>query len=617
MPKVNLNKSSKRKEGDFKRRKSTLGRGKHQHLSHTKIDFRTAKIKLLRDARFENTEVVSEGPTIEQLNNLLNMANHDTEKKIIQGFSGIQNIITKSPGLFVQNSGTIISAIMRKFNSSSEEVRKSTQNLLQTIFNRFNDIMLPSVPIICRYIAVFSVANSEISKNLSALLLEKVSTLHNLQPIYPLFQIFPQLIKSSPNPKVFIQMIKPMTKIIHIFGSKKKYLPSDYPQPLNFPMLFTRDNATFSKRFSSSCILTQDILATIEDLITELINILPKIQYDEGHGALIEICRFLTELNLLNHIDQIKPFVDFVIACGWPFEKVSAQRNTIVAEFLAIDPEQIDNVRSFLKDYPGSGTLLAIVGGEPTSNCLDDVDPLSLCNIKISREMQPIAFTQLINYYINEEHPSKKVLSKLIEIENKPENYQTDLFNLIEKKLVRKVPIQVEQKEEEQPPKEEKQQEETKNVEENKENKIKFTVETAQEETVEEEEEEMNEEQIRQLVVSEKEKERQNYIVMLIASCNNFEKDFFMKLVDLLTKKESDDTYFVPLNVAESIAQAIGTGRRSKLNFIISFLYSLGTKRPELRKVITRAMEFMIGYARDADEKKLLTKLDLATWQLK
>ena len=91
MGKVNLNKSSKPKNTDFKRRKAALGRGKHQHLSHTKIDMKTMQIKVLSQSRFENTEVVVEGPTVEQMNNLINMSHSDSQKKILQGLQGLQH----------------------------------------------------------------------------------------------------------------------------------------------------------------------------------------------------------------------------------------------------------------------------------------------------------------------------------------------------------------------------------------------------------------------------------------------------------------------------------------------------------------------------------------------
>ena len=581
MGKVNLNKSSKPKNTDFKRRKAALGRGKHQHLSHTKIDMKTAKIKVLSQSRFENTEVVVEGPTLEQMNSLINMSHSDNEKKVLQGIQGLNSILPKAPPLFIQNTNTILSAVMCQIRHPNADVRNAAQNLISYLFNNYSEICVPLVSTFVRHVSATAVSTSIVSKQQAAMLLDKIGSLQHLQPIPVIFALFPQLVKVSTTPQIFSQFTKPIVKILQRFSQKSNDIKSEQLQGVNFPRVFSTDAKIFSKRFSPRCTLTSDEIWSIDQLMQETVNILPRIKGDEGYNATVDMVSLVLAVKELQPLVDVSPFIAFVNECGWPFEKCNVKKNLACARLLAYDEKCFDSIREFLSEVDDMGILAAIVGGNTDPNSLDKVNPMELCSISIKTDMQPAAALRLANAYITEEHPSKRYLRKLIELK-KPEKFQDVLAELLEKKLIRIIekPVKTEEKEQKEP----------------KEG---------------EEEEELSEETTKQILESEKERDRQGLIISLVSACAPLEADFLKKVMELLVKKvDGEDVYYVPEPVARSLMQAIALTRTTPTKHILSFILSLVKRRTELVDAAKRNIEYLKGYARDEKEMNLFNKIN-------
>ena len=578
MGKVNLNKSSKPKNTDFKRRKAALGRGKYHHASHTKIEMKTMKIKVLSQSRFENTEVVVDGPTAEQMYNLVNMSHSDNPKKILQGLQGLNSILPKAPNLFIQNTNSIIGTALTQIRCSEETVRNSAQNLISYLFNNFPDIILPLLSTIVRHVLTAAVAQSQISKQQACLLLEKVSSLPHLQPTPILFSLFPRLIDVSTTPKIFSMFTKPIVKILNQFSQRSTELLPENLQKLNFPHLFSFNAKTFSKRFSSKSVLTADEIQSLDQMLQNIIKILPKIKGDEGNQATVDMCLLVLSVKSLQPTFDVLPFIDFVVSSGWPFEKTSNQKNLICAKLIAYDETRHDIVREFIEDTPSSGCLIATVGGEPRPDALENVDINELCDTTIRDDMQPNVCQKLAKYYLTADHPPKKILTKMIHL-RKPDDFQNTLAEIVETKLIRTIQVQ------------------TTETQENK------------------EEEELSEEAIERIVKSEKERQRQELMIALVASCEPLNKEFMQRMTALIAKK-IDENFYVPTELAISLFKAIVMTRKSETKFLLSFLMSCANKREDIRKTAKICFEFLKGYARDEKEAKLFTKIDTEKWEL-
>ena len=584
MGKVNLNKSSKPKNTDFKRRKAALGRGKHQHLSHTKIDMKTMQIKVLSQSRFENTEVIVEGPTVEQMNNLINMSHSDNQKKILEGLKGLSSILSKAPNLFVQNTNSILGTALSQIRNSDENVRNQAQNLISYLFNNFPDLILPLLSTIIRHILTSAVSQSQISKVQASLLLEKVASLPHLQPTPILFGLFPRLIEVSTTPRMFSTFTKPIVKILNQFAQRSNESLTENIDKINFPRLFPTDAKTFSKRFTSKSALTTDEITSLDQMLQNIIKILPKIKGDEGQQATIDMCTLVLSIKSLLITADIQPFIDFVVSSGWPFDKIQNKKNLICAKLIAYDEKHHELVREFIEETPSSGCLIATVGGIPRDDALDGVDYNELCETTIREDMQPSVCSKLAHFYLTEEHPPKKILTKMIHLK-KPDDFQTILAELLETKLVRTVQI---------PNQKEKEEDDHK------------------------EEEEISEATYERIVKSDKERQRQELLINLTASCEPFCKEFLQRITELIRKKvESDDSvYYIPTDLASSLIKAIAMTRKTETNFLISFLMSCAISREDIRPTAKICIEYLKGYARDEKEANLFNKIDTNEWKI-
>jgi len=441
MGKVNLNKASKSdKNADFKQRKSFLGRGKHQHMSHTKIDLQTAKIKVPTQYKFENTEVEVSGPTYQQLVDLISMCHSETDKKVLNGITGIQSIISKDSDLFIHNSSAVLAAILVHLRNGEQQIREAAQNLVSYLFSRHSAACSPFIPVLVRHIHAIICHPSNLIKSQASMLLEKISQLPNLVPSPPLFSVFQMFFKSISNSAQFCQFSKSIIKVLSRFTGKSKDCLSVHYKSFCFPKLFPTGSATFNKRFTRVSVLGSDELDALDQLCNALLDCLPFIKGDNQKELVPDFSKLLlVVLDLNPHID-ISLFVSAFEEI-WPIEDAPIKKNLIVARVLAFNENNHGKIREYFADIKLTNeaiSLFASVGSEALKGLealrLDDSTVSELCSVKISRSSAPIISISMIDYIAQTEKPTKRAIKTLIGIQ-KGNGFQEKLLIAMQNKL--------------------------------------------------------------------------------------------------------------------------------------------------------------------------------------
>ena len=132
------------------------------------------------------------------------------------------------------------------------------------------------------------------------------------------------------------------------------------------------------------------------------------------------------------------------------------------------------------------------------------------------------------------------------------------------------------------------------------------------------EEEDLSDAAIERIVKSEKERQRQELLIALTASCEPFNKEFLQSVTELIRKKvENDDSlYYIPTDLAASLIKAIAMTRKTETNFLLSFLMSSAISREDIRPTVKICIEYLKGYARDEKEANLFNKVDTTEWKI-
>ena len=440
MPKVDLNKSSKNsKTSDFKRRKSTLGRGKHQHPTHTKIDVKTAQIKVLSQSKFENTEEVTNVPTFEQFSNLILLSHSDINKKVLQGIQGLKTVITKAPDLFVKNMTQVFNPLLRNIKHEDSSIRENSMNLVDYLFNRFGSDCSPLIPIFVKYNSVYAVSTNSMVKEQGALLLEKISNLPDVHPSPIFFDLFSKMVMNSNTPHDFSNSFRAIKKMIDRFSQRSNKKKNYYYTDKCVPILFNR-TSTFSFRYNTSLILEFEVVELFKSFLEDLSKKLDQIRYAESNDISVEMCSLLISLhNLYSDVDFDK-FYEF-IGEDWPYEEMPLKKNIIPARFLATSDKYKDKVREFLKEVHLSeeSVLLYILVSQGT----DDLNSTTfsseiiqdLYKIDISPQISSNVCFAVLKYLKEDDKPTKKAINLLYKLE-KPEGFQDLLLDVLKIRLV-------------------------------------------------------------------------------------------------------------------------------------------------------------------------------------
>lgn len=440
MGKVNLNKKNKsEKDATFKRQK-VLGKGKHQHLSHTKIDLKTQTLKVPTQSKFENVEQEPKGPTLQQLLDLITLCHSDNDKKVRNALVSFLSFLPRASDLFLQKISEVLAATLHHLRNPDQKIREAAQNVISWIFGRYSQQCSPFIPVFRRHIGASVSSLSPSIKLQSAFLLDKISTLPNLQPLPSLFELFPLMISASTTSNDFSLFAKTITKVLSRFSIKKEiYLDHSYEE-FQAMKLFPDNTATFSQRFSLKCALESSEVENISKLLNALQNSFQFLSGESESYAVSDLCNLLRHLyNLQSEID-LKPFFTFV-GERFPYEEGSIKVNVSIAKFLLLNNQFYPQIKEYIQLIPPTVdniVLFATIGD--FSSILKEVPGISealpeLCRATISFDTQPQVVDLIIGNLLQEKNITKRSIQALINLQNKNEDFQPKLFQLVSENL--------------------------------------------------------------------------------------------------------------------------------------------------------------------------------------
>ncbi|KAH0791208.1 hypothetical protein GPJ56_004828 [Histomonas meleagridis] len=442
MGKVNLNKKNKSdKNADFKRRKSNLGHGKHKHLSHTKIDLQTARLRVPTQQKFENVEEEPSLPNIQQLNDLILLCHSDNDKKVISGLTGLLSFLPRATDLFLPKISEILASILHHLRHPDPKVREHAQNLISWIMNRFAQQCSPFASLFVRHIsAQLSNPNPSI-KSQSAFLLEKIASLPNLQPIPSLFELFPLMIKYAMKVEDMIIFTKVISKVMLRFTQTKENTLYHSYKEFTFPNLFPPKNATFSYRLRPQCSLGTTELESIDLLLVNLTAHFELIGGDDQSEAISCICNLLNVVYQLDSKVNLDPFLSF-ISERFPYEEGTLKQNINIAKFLLKLPSAHEKIREFLSSIPPSPNNLVLFAS--LDGCDFNIPEFAeaipeICNAQISDTAAPMLADALLESILTEEKTTKRTLNVLISLK-KSDEFQKKLVIVLREKLLQMTP---------------------------------------------------------------------------------------------------------------------------------------------------------------------------------
>lgn len=441
MGKVNLNKKNKsEKDATFKKKK-VLGKGKHQHLSHTKIDLETATLKVPTQSRYENVEKEPQGPTMQQMLDLITLCHSDNEKKVKNALDSFLSFLPRAPDLFLQKISEVLAATLHHLRSPDPKIRESAKKLISWIFGRYARQCSPFIPVFIRHIGAIVANSSPIIKMQSAFLLEKISTLPNLQPLPSLFELFPKMVSYSTTPNDFSQFSKIITQILSKFSEKTSSNQNYHSfEDFQFPQLFPDNSVTFAQRFTSKCAFESSEIESIQNLVDSLQHSFQLISGESDSLAVSDLCGLLLAINNLQLDINFDPFFEFV-GSKFPYEEGSTKSNVNISKFLIHNKSFHPKIKEFLSSIPTSIdniVLFATIGDFSSeiaqfpelSSCIPE-----LCKASISDEAAPFVADAILQSIITEETITKRSIRALISISKKNDDFQQKLIQCLISRL--------------------------------------------------------------------------------------------------------------------------------------------------------------------------------------
>lgn len=435
---VNLNKKNKSEKGaDFKRRKAALGRGKYRHASHTKIDLRTATLKVPTQQKFENVETEQAGPTQQQLQDILLLCHSENEKKVQSGLSALFSVLSKSSDLFLENVSPILAATLHHLRNGDARVREIVQNIVSWIFGRHALACVPFISVFVRHVGATVSSPAPTIRLQSAFILDKIAMLPNLQPLPALFEVFPTMIRGANNASAFSLFAQAITRVLKRFVHKQGDGKFHDFRSFEFPSLFPEGSTTFSHRFQPQCLLGADETESIEELTKALELAFPLINGDSQGPAVADLCSLLMVLIELQPSLDLSVFVQFASE-RFPYEEAPIQKNVAIARFLVTSEKTHDAVREFLRTIdltPDTVVLFASLqkidlSSVPSiSECLQE-----LCDAQICDEAAPAVADAFLSHIMTAEKVTKRTLRALISFK-KPADFQEKLLPVLTARL--------------------------------------------------------------------------------------------------------------------------------------------------------------------------------------
>jgi hypothetical protein len=445
MGKVSLTKKNKSDRGaDFKRRKSNLGHGKHKQLSHTKIDLRTAPLKIPTQSKFENVESEPAGPNLSQLQDLILLCHSDNGRKVLQGLTALASFLPKSSDLFVQNASPILSATLHHLRDADAKIQEAARTLVQWIFSRHAQSCVPFISVFVRHVSAAIASPAPAAKLQSAFLLDRIGTLPNLLPIPSLFETFPIMIRSATTVPLFGAFAQAITRLLKRFVKKAESAAYSDCFVFQFPRLFPPHSTACSHRFQPHCLLGADEIEAVDSLMQALEGALPLLEGESQGAAVADLCALLLVLYRLQPSLSLAPFLTFV-GDRFPYEELSIPKNVVIAKFLLNDRGAHDAIRRFLCDVEVSAetiVLFATLGGFEDLEIPAITEAVQeLCEAQIADSAAPAIANALLDHVRTAPKPTKRCLRALISL-RKGGAFLDRLFEVLTIRLAAASPAQ-------------------------------------------------------------------------------------------------------------------------------------------------------------------------------
>lgn len=546
---ADLNKKNKAKKNSdvFKGRKAALGRGKHQHASHTKINLQTATLKVPTQMKFENTEKEMEttGPTAQQLQDILVLCHLENEKKILQGLLALTSVLSKSSELFLENVSAVLAASLQHLRNGDPKIRDAAQNLVSWIFGRHALACTPFLSVLVRHAGAVVSSPAPVIKHQSAFLLEKIAILPNLQPIPSLFELFPQMVRFSLDPATFSKFSQAMNKVLKKFLQKKDGAGIYNSQ---FPQLFPEGSVTHAHRFQPQCVLGADETSCIANLLCALETKLEMLKGESQGPAVADLCSLLMTVSELQPTSDLSPFVRFVLD-EFPYEHATIKQNVVMAKFLVKDEATHDAIREFLATVnltPDTAALFASIGSidlsslPSISECVQE-----LCSATVSEEASPAIAAAFLDHVMNEPKITKRTLRALISFKKGP-GFQERFIQVLAARLP----------------------------------------------------DETTSRSVRELFLT------------LVTSCAPLSRPFLREFALLI----ADERF--PEELRERCIEAVAlTNHVTDMSCLLSFMMTMGARRPELREYVTRQIQRLQRLS-EGETLDLFKRIDLKKWAI-
>jgi hypothetical protein len=437
MGKVNLKGKNRSEKGaDFKRRSANLGHGKHKHLSHTVIDLQTATLKMPRQMKFENVPVERTGTTTEQFEEVLLLCHGENERKIISGLSRLNSMLPKATDFIAKRLSEIFAAILHHLRHPMPKVRELAHSIVHWLFTRQSQGCVPFLSVFIRHVGAAASSPSAIIKDQGVFLLDRISTLPNLQPVPILLELLPEVCHFSVTSDILISFMRCIAKVLKKFLHNKSSEKMTQYAGFHFPRLFPSTTATFSVRYRPQCVLGISEMENLNRLVNVLkdsLNLI--IGRSDGMAALSSL---LLTIRGLDPYIELSTFINFA-SKRFPDEKATRSENVQIAKLLVIEPQCHPEIRDFLREIEISSDILPLAAavGAIDENHVSGISECvaELCCTVVSEAAGSTIAKLVLNELRSQQRVTKRVLRLLISLK-KPEDFQENFLPLFQEQLM-------------------------------------------------------------------------------------------------------------------------------------------------------------------------------------
>uniref|UniRef100_T1JAX7 Uncharacterized protein n=1 Tax=Strigamia maritima TaxID=126957 RepID=T1JAX7_STRMM len=194
-------KKKKKKRADFQKIKLKAGRRLPKGLNVTNTAFKTRKIQIREQIRNDVAASAFEhGKKVFSLDDLLRNLNHQNSTTRQNALNGLKDLFNTNKQTICKNLNRILSSISKLFEDKSSDVRKSAQNVLESILSSATSKQIsPVFPIVAAYL------------NCGMTHVEPAIQRDSLKFLDVVLRHFPELLMDS-NPKILSNFLEQISR---------------------------------------------------------------------------------------------------------------------------------------------------------------------------------------------------------------------------------------------------------------------------------------------------------------------------------------------------------------------------------------------------------------------